>query len=400
MDDDFLSLYLQACGTSEVPEVYHYWSAISLIAACLNDRVWYEKHHDAKLYANLYVALVGPSGCGKDTAVKRAAKFARGMEEVHKFHGKLTGAALADELNRPAAFEASAEDRPTIWLTLPELANSIGKGTQADDFIKRITALYSGDDDEYREITRGLMQETKELKYGTPLLNCLFGSTQRWLIESVTPEAVESGAFGRILTIPGTFNPDGLRITNPEAPEDYDDMMNELHRRIKRLVRMEGRFYLSKQAAAIRDRWYQTRPAPSDERLLPSWRRADDSVLKVAMALQASDSTSHEFNGANPRMITSHALVRAQRLVHFSHASLPDLLQWAARARDKDGATDVNTILRRAGRIAHSAALKKVAHYGIDAGVFKRCVATLMESKCLGVERTKTGAKVYVWRGH
>lgn len=398
-DDDFLGLYIRACGVSEVPLVWHTWSAIALVAACLNDRVYYCKHQDDKLFANLYVALVGESGTGKDTAIKRAAKFAKGLEGVFKFHGKLSGAGLADVLATPAARDASGMDRPTIWLTLPELSNSIGKGAMADDFIKRITALYGGDDDDYREITRGLLQEGRELDYGVPLLNCTFGSAQKWLIECVSPEAVESGAFARILTVPGTYDT-SIRITDPSVPVDYAALTAELKRRLRRLVTLEGEYVLLPDTARLRDRWYQTRPAPTDPRLLPSWRRADDATLKLSMVLQASDATSARWNGADPMAITPSAWKRASRYVNFAHNALPHILRWATIAGSSSTLPLIEDILRRAGRIAHSALLKKVNHRGVEAKALRVHLSTLVERRDIEVVRTTHGAKVYQWISH
>ena len=36
----FIDLYMHMIGRSEVPRRFHFWSAMSLLAACVADRVW------------------------------------------------------------------------------------------------------------------------------------------------------------------------------------------------------------------------------------------------------------------------------------------------------------------------------------------------------------------------
>lgn len=385
----FLDLLCLAAGKSEVPQQYFLWSGISLLAAALNDRVWYEKWRGKRLYPNLYVMITGASGAGKDSAIDFASQFAAKIKGIHEYYGKVSGAGLADVLARPDARRASAENRPTVWLVLPELANSIGKGALADDFVKRLTALSEGKDKRYQEITRGLMREGNELSYESPLINCLLGSTQNWLVDCVTAEAISSGFFARMFVINGEWDP-SVRIYKPMFPDNYDELVDELRTRLKAITRLGGCFYLTKQADKIRETWYNSRPVPSDRRLWPNWKRLDDMILKLAMVLSPAVQVGYE-----KLVITSEAIVEAQRLATDAFGGLPSILKWAARSGKTSDMEKIADLITQAASIPHSALLKKAAHHGIHAKELKDLVTILVDRGDVRRVRNHNGGVVY-----
>ena len=88
----FIDLYMHMIGRSEVPRRFHFWSAMSLLAACVADRVWVKADIATKIYPNLYVFLVGPSGSGKEQAIKVVLKLvAEQQSKVNPYAGKMTG---------------------------------------------------------------------------------------------------------------------------------------------------------------------------------------------------------------------------------------------------------------------------------------------------------------------
>ena len=388
----FLDLYLYTAGKSEVPTIWHEWGCFSLLAACVNDAVWYEKFKGEKLYPNLYLAIVGPSGSGKGIAMGHASRFVKGNKSVFRYRGKLSGAGLADILARKEAHEASwSGERPTVWLVLPELASSVGTGNLANDFIKRLTDVFNGEADIYREATRTMIADGRDIEYQLPLVNTFFGSTVEWLIECVTKDAIASGFFARMLVIDGRFDPN-VRVTDPTFPSDVDAVVDELKQRIKSIQRLEGVFALDDKAAALRDRWYQNRPVPDDDRMLPLWKRADDLILKLAMIL----SPVVQF-GVGDKVITGSAWRTAHNYVREAERSLPMVMRQAARAEQTGNLEAIADMIRKAGRLPHTAALKKANHRGIHAVEFKMHIEALKGRGDVGVDRTATGAKVYEW---
>lgn len=392
---NFLDRYIHAAGRSLVPRVFHEWSCISLIAAALADRVWFEKFPDDKMHPNLYVILIGPSGLGKGIAIKIATKFAttkRYAVEINPYQGKVSGAAFADVLAPVASrdedgkVQLDSDTAPVVYLVTPELSMSLGSGKFADDFIKRMTALWEGGDYIYRENAR---TNNINLSYRVPTVNWIGGSTEDWLHGSVSRDAIVSGFFGRAIPVKAAYDLN-KRITDPTFPPDRAETVEWMHRRMRQIVALEGRFELSNKAQEVRDAWLQNRPLPDDEALFASWMRQDDLALKVGICLAVC-------SGKDDFCIRAAEFQHAIQLIQRAHQAIPDLIKTASRSLATTALDVVEGFVKVAGRIPHSALLKKVTHRGIHAKDLQMHIATLKEKKQVIVDRTNGGGAVYVW---
>lgn len=349
-------------GRSEVPKRYEYWGAISLIAAILGNRIWYEKHPGDRLYPNLYTILIGPSAGGKGTAIGVTHKFARKIlpkDEV--FRGKTTGANLSDlfALAGKAREEANMPGAPEMYLIFPELSMSIGEGPLAKDFVKRITEQFTADDYEFKEGTR-----TKgNISYQAPIINMFMGSTEEWMYQSISRTDIRSGFFGRVIPVCAAYNPN-VRISNPFIPADADVVAKWLMRKLEEYRELRGPFCLSDRAQEIRTSWYGDtdsgipgRPAPTDPDLFPSWKRADDLVLKVALLLAVADGQRSTIMGRH----MTEAIVSVEK----AQSDIPTLIKSAGRREIMQDADHIANVIERMGTVTHTTVLKR----GYDRGM-------------------------------
>src|SRR5579864_3128365 len=70
------------------PQNFIDWGFYSMIASCLQRRVWCFSDED-KCYPNMYITLVGPPGTGKGLVTKRIVELLRyyKLEDVIKQNG-------------------------------------------------------------------------------------------------------------------------------------------------------------------------------------------------------------------------------------------------------------------------------------------------------------------------
>ena len=220
--NNLIHLYMDHCGRSEVPAEYHLWSCLSLIAACLADRVYFTKHDGIPLVPNLYVLLIGPSGNGKSVAMDAALRFTKELHSLNVFNGEITAAGLADELGaRGPARGYESAPRSKLWLVTDELAQSVGTGTIAVDFIRMMTRIYRPGAHSIRKrtVTRG------EVRITDACINWLGGSTREWLVESMPSSAIKGGTLGRMALVNCPYNFD-IRIPTPQYPDDQAQLVN------------------------------------------------------------------------------------------------------------------------------------------------------------------------------
>ena len=71
---EFLDDYHTYCSCYEIPRNYIFWSAITLLGACIHKRAAFNVG-DIAIHGNLYTMLVGPQGNGKTTSCDFAKKF-------------------------------------------------------------------------------------------------------------------------------------------------------------------------------------------------------------------------------------------------------------------------------------------------------------------------------------
>lgn len=281
--ENILELYMYLTGKSQVPSEWHKWSCISMIAAALGDRVWFEKLKFKPLYPNLYVMLVGDSGIGKSIAIDFTMQFKH--VNMNMLYGAATKQAIVDRMTKPA--EPGAIPNSKIYIVQEELADAVGHESTAKAYIKAMTAWFNATVGEVEENTR---MHGRKVVEDTVCINWLAGSTVEWLTDAMDYKSMMSGAFGRICTVPGKYDYD-MRIYDTAPVRDYEPIANYIRDRVEELATcLTGPYEMLPAAREIDEHWYMNRPAPEDEAMAPFWMREPALIWKLAMVMSACDS--------------------------------------------------------------------------------------------------------------
>jgi hypothetical protein len=389
---NFIALYEYHVGKTEVPVLFHRWSAISLLAACMGNNVWLEKFPGVKLYPNLYVLLIGESASGKGIAIDVATDFAEQEPEIiNPFRVSGTKRGNIELLAQPKRFPDPWYHGTRMYMIAPELVNNVGSGPLADDWVRWMTDMFTIKGT-YTDTTG--MYGVKQLK--DPLINWLAGSTEGWMRKSISEDAITGGFFARTVVVPGEIDY-AYRIHKPSIPADFAEIKEHLRHRVYYACRAYGRMVLSPEAEVIDASWYNNRPAPSEESLSAIWKRQHDIVLKVAMVLALSDLLL--WDGNYDFTVKAKHIQLAQTLVDGVRANIGDIVKLTTDTRESGYyAAVVKPIQDARNGIAHTALLKKVYPKGIGARLLANLIATLMEAGHVQVEtRGDRGARYYVW---
>ena len=378
---NFLADYLHATGTSEVPKVFHRWCALSVLSAVMMDRVWVRKGASI-LRPNLYIFLIGPSGCGKGEAIATGLRLLKDVPQVAMEYGRTTAAALVDRL---AARASSLRDASKVFLVTPELTMAVGRGTQSDDLIKLMTELYTGSDVPLVERTR---TSGRHIVRGH-CLNWLAGTTKDWLRDCVTREAVEGGFFARVACVQANYGK--TRHATPTLPADYEATVRRLQAHIECLLSVEAEVTFHPVAQELHDQWYHGRPEPEDEILMPSWRREDDAVRKLAVLLAMAEPDPQ------PMVLPKHA-TEAQQLVAGLARQLPAIIDFIGAGVDSDLMRRVRRVIQEAKVIQHPVLAQNLARVGVTSDRLRLCVDTLIEAGIVRRDRSpERGGWTYTW---
>lgn len=369
----FIDRFVYAQGNNEVPPAFYRWAGISLISACLQDHIYFEKFKGSKLVPNLYTILIGPSGLGKGLAIDAAIKFIKDRTDIHMYRGKATAPHLIDHLGRavrdPDNPQRMMIERPRIYLITPELSMSVGSGNMADMLVKLMTELYTGGDYLFEEGTR----TNGAVKIKAPLVNWFAGSTEEWLAKSISKDAIEGGFFARVCAVQQDYD-FTKRIRRPQVPVDYEEVMEWLHRQVDWLTQVGGPVILSPRAEQLEEHWYQNREVPTDTALLPSWKREHDMVLKLAMIFMMDELPKDGL------VIKDRHMVLAQQTTAKLLKDIPQLITLSNSGPESEALNFIRRIVLNSGEIPRQAVYFMASSRGLTRDRVDSALDTLTSS--------------------
>lgn len=399
---DFIDQYLYHVGESEVPRQFHIFACLSLLSASVADRVWLLRDTGgSRIYPNLYVFLIGPSGSGKEKAITTAAKFAAEDPRIGLFMSTgVTKQYLIDHLSR-----MPTEDRPfpnLLYLVTEELGMSIPSKELGKELIKFMTGHYIRSGLPSYEGTR--MHGQKTIKDAS--LNWLAGTTDEWLTKAVDRDAIEGGFFARVLSVRGKRD-GSIRYADMVYPADRDQVKRDLQTRVDTLTTLHAQFVKSKEATEYYKDWYESldkRPSPNDKLMEPAFNRSDEMVHRLAMILKISSMEPQDIPGYFTDITIEQAFF--EEAVAFWNSimlDVPHTIRHAAATKESNEVENVADIIRRMKLIDHSTLLRRAGGRGMNAQQVRMGIQTLKEREEIreDVEVTTPGhtKRVYVWKG-
>ena len=288
---DWITKYLEFTENSEPPTTYKKWTAISLIASCLQRKAYLE-WGPITFYPNMYIVLVGPSGrCRKGTAMGIGHKFLRQIGIPLAAEATTREALImsleesGDKDNFSVGSDGTLYDHSSLTIFSPELTVFLGYNNL--QLISDLTDWYDCRDDwEYRTKNSGV-NVIKGVYVN------MIGATTPDLVRSALPQdAVGGGLSSRIIfvsewekskVVPFPFLSD-------QDLEDYELLKHDL----EAIYAMRGTFSITGEFKRIWKAWYldsEKNPPFRDNPKFEGYvNRRGNHVLKLSMILSASES--------------------------------------------------------------------------------------------------------------
>lgn len=380
---DFIELFEYLGGDWIVPPQFLRWSAISIIAACVEDRVWVQVFDHAPLYPNVWVFLIGGQGAGKDFAVGMGLGLIKPEDGLWKIDGKVTMPALYDYMAKQQ--QATQRDGAPVYLVSSDITEQLPLGPEAKDFTSRALALYGGRDRELLDLTRTNGNKTVR----RPLMNWMAGCTKEWFPLAVDPIVFNSGFAGRAFFILGETVIDNYHKPSPTRRIDHDLVMDFLRKKVELFQHVEGMFILNERAQLYYNQWL----AQQQERLRNTnltdversvMNRSRASVLKLAMIFALS-----KWSGGL-LVVKGNHMSRAINAVQEVTQGVVLVSDFAYQTVDTAALDKVRDVVRMAGSIRKGSLLRIVTRRGVKGSkMLDEILETLRQSGELLLEKTK-----------
>lgn len=290
---DILHAYLKYTSGHESTERIRKWSFISVLAGCLERRVYLPRGHYT-LFPNLYVFLIGRSGLIKKTTSSGiAVNLLREVEGVRIMAERLTANALIEQfqlsgkvyehggkrINQSALYAYASE----LSVFLVEVFGSI---------TELLTTFYDclPHDSSKPWVYHTIKRDERKI-YG-PCLNILGASTKAWLKKCIPSSEMEGGFTSRIVFVVENKLPEKL-IAWPEL-SDADNLDRlRLIEDMRHIFTLCGKVEVTPDAKAMFTRWYEHHmkkvlPRNNDPRMSGYLSRKGDTILKLAIIRSVS----------------------------------------------------------------------------------------------------------------
>ncbi len=314
---DWLSSYIDYASESEPPVSYHAWTGLSLIASCLQRRTWIEFGY-TKIFPNMYIVLVGPSGkTKKGTAMRIGRSLLEGVfgEDSSYIAGEtLTREALIKVMQENVCtFLTQEETEKTNFqspLTIFSEELSVFLGQNELKFLSMLIDWYDSSDLwKYKTKNSGSFEITGVC------LNLLAATAPDWIAAMLPKEARNGGFASRVIFVVEFEK--AKTIPWPEITEDMQKLKKKLLHDLEEIQLICGPYSFDKKSRDLYEDWYLRQekslqeghsPLKSEGGQLSSYiERRATHIKKIAMNLTASRT--------NERIIREMDFLRAQKML-------------------------------------------------------------------------------------
>jgi len=347
LGESWLSAYRKYIIRQESPDIFHFWVAMTIIAATLKRNVFVDR--DAyQVYPNQYVFLVAKSGlCKKSSAMEIGLELIQKIEDITVIHGRATVEGLIDLMNK-AAPDPTGLIKPdgSVFLHADELSYLFGKSTYISDLVTFLTAAYTSKSRlDFLTRNKGLA------KVRNPCPTILAGTTPEQMGDIFPSLVMSSGFMARILLVWGS---EVERVARPAICREMEDAL--VHD-LGCIAQLCGEIKLTPEADKYYDAWYESLSPPESPELISFYQRKHDHVLKTAIAISVAESDS--------MIITLNHLHAAIASIDYVESKVPDAIA-------SIGATVQSTIADQIYRIIESYKGKVVKHSYLLRRVYRR----------------------------
>jgi len=386
----WISSYLEYTKDQESPELFHYWSGLGVIASVLGRNVFIKKSYDpnARLFPNIYMILVAPSGkCRKGGALGMAYRILRetGVKVyVEAITKRALTQALADEI---VVVEGRAEGESKLTIWSEELEVFLGKDAILTGLFALLTRLYDCPDKwEYSTASQGI-----DNLYNV-CLNIIGGTIPAWFSELPT-SVMNSGFLARIIIVCQDKTPrkePGLRIDKKKL-DQKKKLETDLIEFLVKLKEVKRELYFTPEAINFYDSWYLDRDEVKDERFASFYEREHDHLIKIAMLLSASygDLFNSDVISVDRLKEAIIALDKVKGYMSLAYSGIGDSV--GAKGYERI----YRYIVEEGGEIEHSRLMNKSWYWVGDKEGFNKVIELLVETGKIRIKVTKTGKKVY-----
>lgn len=292
----WIESFIEQTASLHSPEIFRKWTAISTIAATLEQKVWV-KTGMRPMYPNMFIFLVAHPGVGKTRTMREGTHYVRDLPEFHLAPISMTFASLVDSLVKSKRVLIRPGDDAIEYNSMYIAADELGAFIHKYDneMIDGLSAFY--DPDPYSQTRR---TSDIRIKIQSPQLNILCGTTPQNLTQLLPEKAWGQGFTSRLIMV---FSDE--RIIGDDFENNIQSYSADLEHDLGIINGIIGEFEVTADYRDLVNKWRQLgeSPVPNHPKLIHyvTRRRAHLYKLSMVAAIDRSNAlilTRDDFNTA------------------------------------------------------------------------------------------------------
>lgn len=187
--NSLLEPWCDSLNITEIPRSYQIFAALSMVGGLIG-RKMYVDQMKFRIYPNISVMFIGPSGIGKDTIINqmtRAIREVYGGNTLRLIEGKTIEYVHQQLLGLSSPAQA--------WILAPELTAFLGGKDYQKSLVQDITNLLSTNE------ILDVSVKSEDRKIIEPTASILAGSTAEWLHKAMPDGSMEGGFIPRFIVV-------------------------------------------------------------------------------------------------------------------------------------------------------------------------------------------------------
>lgn len=353
----FYFRYCMHTARHEAPLAYHLFSALMAVGATIHNRVWFP-FGDMKLYPNLAIILLGPSGLKKTAASDVAVSMLQEMELTKIYSEQITPQALVEAMST----------MPQGLIYAPEMSVFLGKQKYMEGIVPLITRLL-----DCPPVWSSERVTRTKIVLRDVAISTMWCTTIVWFVKN-TPEDTFTGGFlpRHILVV----QEDSARLEafpGSNEPMSRTNLMGEL----ARVHRFEGQIELHPKMRDSYIAWYrehkQRERQAEHELLSTSLRRKPTNLLRLTMCLHIAEHDDLQ--------LCEKCFVRATKLFEWTEQFLPSLVRQMFKSESGASQDFILHLIRTSGGMIDHSTLVRRAQYRMNANEIRYVLVSLKEAK-------------------
>jgi hypothetical protein len=392
---NWLEGYLRYTENSEPPRSYHTWCGLSLVAGALQRKVYLHWGFE-RIYPNLFVVLVGPSGrARKGVALGIAKNMLARIANVCMAPEASSREAVILAMKRSLVnFQDPTDNRIKFHCSLTafseELSVLLGQGDIK--LLANLTDWYDSKDEwAYETVGRG-----RDALQGL-CFNLLGATAPEWLQSMLPQEAIGGGFTSRVIFV--VEERKGKTVAEHQLTEEELLLEESLTRDLERINQLKGEFHFTPEGKQSYVDWYKEqdallergKAAVEDTRFAGYCERRATHIRKLMILISACRGDSLK--------LTELDFEAAKTVLEMTEIKMAKTFGGLGQAKYSDATEKVINYVRLMGSTTRSVLLARF-YRDVDSFTLRNIEEVMQQMKVVEVKALPDkGEKMYTWVG-